>query len=648
MVDWFSPVELARTGVRAVLAGVFGSYADKRELQAALHQSTDTPFMTPCAKRTPECTEMWLDYVADVGDGFNATFSVAWLLSRDELDIDGLPQPTPRADVLVLGGDQVYPSATRDNYQDRMAGPYAAALPAVSGYAPVLFAIPGNHDWYDGLTSFTRLFCQRRTIGAWQTEQFRSYFAAKLIRNWWIWGIDIQLGADIDYPQLRYFRDIAHKMEEDAKARRGADDSPLRVILVTAQPSWVGSDATRTERAGVVGADPADFRALAFFLDEVVNCKEEKRRRDIEVAVVLSGDLHHYAHYARSDETPSSLPRHLITAGSGGAYTTATHHLRERLVLLDHQRRDTEYRLQCRYPDKKESSRLARGVYMLPFASPSFTVLVGLVYLFLMWQLQIQSRQIGRSMVEQMLATPESALTVYAATLLRTPPMWAWIATLAGLLAAFSRATTNTRRTVAGIAHAALHLALLGLVLAVSARLVGPMWAEAYYTPFQGWIPLRPFLLGIMTALMGGVVGAWGCAFYFDWMAHRCKEALHMNDVFAAQRCETYKSFLRMKLDQHGLTIHVVKCPTFPGHWKARVTGPDVSPEATVWPAESGGLQALVASIRKRVRPLHETSWGQHVLKRGSWIRVEEAAPDELPPTRARVKVVEVISIRDL
>jgi len=90
MVDWFSPVELGRTGIRALLAEVFGSYADKRELQAALHQSTDTPFTTPCAKRVPECTEMWLDYVADVGDGFNTTFSVAWLLSRDELEVEGV------------------------------------------------------------------------------------------------------------------------------------------------------------------------------------------------------------------------------------------------------------------------------------------------------------------------------------------------------------------------------------------------------------------------------------------------------------------------------------------------------------------------------------------------------------------------------
>jgi hypothetical protein len=649
MVDWFSPVELGRTGIRALLAEVFGSYADKRELQAALHQSTDTPFTTPCARRVPECTEMWLDYVADVGDGFNTTFSVAWLLSRDELEVEGVSQPTPRADVLVLGGDQVYPSATRDTYRDRMAGPYAAALPAVSGHVPVLFAIPGNHDWYDGLTSFTRQFCQRRTIGAWQTEQFRSYFAAKLIRNWWIWGIDIQLGSDIDYPQLRYFRDIAQKMEEDANARTSAGDPPLRVILVTAQPSWVTSDATRDERRGVIGADPADFRALAFFLDEVIYCADENRRRRIEVAVVLSGDLHHYAHYARSDEKPSSLPRHLITAGSGGAYTTATHHLRERLMLLDHEGRDTSYRLQARYPDAKQSSRLARRVYILPFASPTFTLLVGLVYLFLMWQLQLLSQlENGRSMVEQMLAAPARAVTIYATTLLRTPAMWAWIVTLATLLVMFCPAASNRRKTMSGVAHTVVHVVLLGVVLAISAWLLGPGWAETYYTPWQGWIPLRPFLFGIMTALLGGLIGTWGCALYLDWMAHRCKGALHMNDVFAAQRCEQYKCFLRMKLDERGLTISALKCPTFPGRWKARVTGSEVSPRATLWPADAGSLGSRLASIRTLVRPLYETSWGQRLLKRGSWIRIEEAAADERPPSRARVEVADVITIRDL
>jgi hypothetical protein len=335
----------------------------------------------------------------------------------------------------------------------------------------------------------------------------------------------------------------------------------------------VGADSTGTERRGTIAAEPADFRALAFFLDEVVNCKDEKRRRDIEVALVLSGDLHHYAHYARSDDGASSLPRHLITAGSGGAYTTATHHLRERLVLLDHGGRDTSYELRCRYPDRTQSSRLARGVYRLPFASPLFTMLVGLVYLFLMWQLQVQSRQDGRSMLEQMFDAPREAFIIYA------------------------------------------------------------------------WIPLRPFVLGVVTAVMGGVVGAWACACYFDWMAHRCKGALHMNDVFAAQRCEKYKCFLRMKLDDRGLTIYAVKCPTFLGGWKARVTGAAISPEATIWPSDPDGQGSLAASIQRHIRAFHATSWRQRLLKRDSWIRIDEAEAHELPPSRTRAEVAEVITI---
>ena len=64
-----------------------------------------------------------------------------------------------------------------------------------------LFAIPGNHDWYDGLNAFDSLFCSSRdrlseskgnVIGGWQCQQHRSYWAIRLPYNWWIWGADIQ------------------------------------------------------------------------------------------------------------------------------------------------------------------------------------------------------------------------------------------------------------------------------------------------------------------------------------------------------------------------------------------------------------------------------------------------------------------------
>ena len=63
---------------------------------------------------------------------------------------------------------------------------------------PEVFALPGNHDWYDSLVSFTRLFCSQRWFQGWRTRQRRSYFALKLPGRWWLVATDFQLGSDID------------------------------------------------------------------------------------------------------------------------------------------------------------------------------------------------------------------------------------------------------------------------------------------------------------------------------------------------------------------------------------------------------------------------------------------------------------------
>src|SRR6185312_14356891 len=95
---------------------------------------------------------------------------------------------------------------------------------------PALYALPGNHDWYDGLTAFLRVFARREgtTIGAWRTAQSRSYFALRLPRRWWLLAIDAQEGAYLDDPQLEYFREVAREI-------RPGD----RVILCTPHPAWV-------------------------------------------------------------------------------------------------------------------------------------------------------------------------------------------------------------------------------------------------------------------------------------------------------------------------------------------------------------------------------------------------------------------------
>src|SRR3954453_16613105 len=120
-VGWLAPLLLLNTGLRTLMALLFGAYLDKRELQNAL--SGDV------FEQSGTDGEIWLDYVADLGDGFHATYSVAYLLAHPQLELSG--RVLPRGDVLLMGGDQVYPVANGDGYENRAKGPYRAALPEV-------------------------------------------------------------------------------------------------------------------------------------------------------------------------------------------------------------------------------------------------------------------------------------------------------------------------------------------------------------------------------------------------------------------------------------------------------------------------------------------------------------------------------------
>ena len=105
-VAWLSPGQLAGTAVRVVLSTQFGAYLDKRELQNALPASVFAEHA--------DADELWFDYVADLGDGFNATYSIAYLLAQPELTVDG--HTLPRGRMLIMGGDQVYPTASGQQY----------------------------------------------------------------------------------------------------------------------------------------------------------------------------------------------------------------------------------------------------------------------------------------------------------------------------------------------------------------------------------------------------------------------------------------------------------------------------------------------------------------------------------------------------
>jgi len=108
---------------------------------------------------------VWIDFVADTGDDRDVSAAVGAMLAAtyDVADEDGGRLLLPRGDVLVFGGDIAYPVATADEIYKRLVLPWNEQLRKVgaSSKKRVVLGVPGNHDWYDGLDGFGRLFRRR-------------------------------------------------------------------------------------------------------------------------------------------------------------------------------------------------------------------------------------------------------------------------------------------------------------------------------------------------------------------------------------------------------------------------------------------------------------------------------------------------------
>jgi hypothetical protein len=528
MVRWFNPKELAATAMRVALAGVFGAYADKRELQAALPQAEDLSYA--------DRSELWVDYVADLGDGFASTMTMAYLLAEEKLDPGiqgGHSFPTQRGALLVMGGDQVYPTATMENYENRMQGPYRAALPYVDGDNPEMYAIPGNHDWYDGLTSFMRVFCQRKEIGGWLTRQSRSYFALELPHRWWLWGIDVQFDAYIDLSQLEYFKAIA-----DERMRPG--DS---VILCTATPSWVKA----------VHKTPEAFANLDYLERKII------RPSGAQIRCYVAGDTHHYARHETADRATQ-----LIISGGGGAYLAATHHVPETLTLPPTGSKvrtkstpSQEYKVQAMYPTPARSRALSFGVFKLPFLNPSFVALWAGIALTYGWVALASLR--GPQQTLEAVARGVT-FTELLAGFLRSPVAVLLTAVMFSFMIGFTQSADWRKKYFLGGGHALAQLLVIIAVMRVLAGLLAPV---------DGWWFTIAYLAGL--GGVGGMLGSWTLSAYL-WIADhfRC----NTNELFSAQRMEGYKNFVRMHIDESGrLTIYPIGVRRVTQNWELRPNG---------------------------------------------------------------------------
>jgi hypothetical protein len=539
MVDWYSPSQLLDTAVKLVISSVFGDYADKREMQAAL--TRDQNELKPFDYSDRE--DIWIDYVADIGSGWDSTYSVAYLLGRKELSVknegSGKTYNLKRGNILVMGGDEVYPVATPEEYQNRLVGPYTSSLPYVdeNDDPPTLFATPGNHDWYDGLSSFIKLFCQQRWIGGWQTRQTRSYFAAKLPHNWWLWAIDIQLNADIDKPQIDYF-------DEMCKLASKGD----RVILCTAEPVWVYQEYQ---------PDDKPYRNLKFF----TNRYTEKGDKKLDIRLMLTGDMHHYTSFRNAE---NENPDWKITAGGGGAFTHPTHQVPDELNLEGGKYAKSEF-----FPDRKESHRMALNNLKFPFINIRFGVLFGIVYMLFGWFVGTSKSLSGSgsdSFIYIFLETGAiniaQAFHLFGALFMGSPGLSLILAFLFFGFLAF--ADTKRKKPLSSWISGIIHSTIQTVLILVSVWLTFSVIFGALEFSVNSLAGI--VLSALMLALCGWLFSGFAMGIYLMTVTLLLKT--HETEAFSSFRGENYRNFVRLHLDREKLSVYPVKIPKAYKNWE--------------------------------------------------------------------------------
>lgn len=273
--------------------------------------------------------------------GIDPAFTLTDYADRDEVSFFALGDPGEGDDsqyhvvrpllatsegiaFTYIVSDVIYPAGDAMDYYDKFFVPYQK-LPGP------IYAIPGNHDWYDGLHGFMIQLCgadpdlrppahadrnrwkrafldltwrepseamqdqleEMRKLRPDPSNQPAPYFAIEL-KELLLVGIDTGIRGVIDAEQAEWFRKVS-KIPKDKILLTG------KPLVVDAQRKTIEISGTKDSVNAIV-ADPA-HRYIAS----------------------IGGDIHNYQRYPVKHED-ERVVQHIVS-GAAGAYTKATHRI---------------------------------------------------------------------------------------------------------------------------------------------------------------------------------------------------------------------------------------------------------------------------------------------------------------------------------
>jgi hypothetical protein len=475
-----------------------------RVLDAA---APDAPSVTEALGR-----DVFIDYVADTGDDVEVSRAVAALVVG-EYDVEG-PEgeriALPRGDILLFGGDTAYPVATVTEIEARLLKPWNEVFAEQGdGKRRALLGIPGNHDWFDGLDGFARMFRARSgplaedhpatTPGAerpvrhfvswmeafamgkhvvkrralpvvgYEPVQRASYFALSLCPGVDLWGVDRQL-RQVNFQQRLFFWD--RRSAAPGQSLLLCLPDPLQDYL---EPSHAGRGMLRA-----LNLDP---------------------KRD--PMLCLAGDTHHYERWQMG-------PSVHVIAGGGGAFLHG--------VRMARGKRKTPA---VEFPGLRASKALLWSVpWRVATGGGGVIPHVCLAVLF------APALQVGLRSGRMMDAVSAGSAALAAIVL----------AFLAGL----------RRRSFAGVV---LLATLAGVLMALV-----PMATHALFNAVRWWFELGawPKTRAILVYALAIFGGAWVFGLYLAALA---RFGLNHDQAFAALGHPGYKHFVRLRVRRDGSRI---------------------------------------------------------------------------------------------
>ncbi|MGH4014656.1 MAG: metallophosphoesterase family protein [Pseudonocardiaceae bacterium] len=257
--------------------------------------------------------------IGDTGEGDNSQYAVAHTLADQSRS----------ADLAVVCSDVIYPAGDHADYGPKFHHPYRNVQ------VPI-YALPGNHDWYDGLHGLMHHFCKLDDPG--YVPEFGRGVMAHLARKLWrkpqqpefdptpraddsttterpspdplqpapyfaidagpvrFVGIDTGIKGNMDAEQYQWLQRVSLEVPERPK------------ILLTGKPIYVDN---KYHPGGVAGT--------AQTVDDVV---KDPRAHYV---MAIGGDIHNYQRYPVQMGDGRTVQ--YIVSGGGGAFMHATHRI---------------------------------------------------------------------------------------------------------------------------------------------------------------------------------------------------------------------------------------------------------------------------------------------------------------------------------